>query len=152
VTANQQQPSLPLRAFATYRIFASAFNYTCFALVDVTFKSLLPVFFTLPLDQGGMGYPIRTTGVYLAVMGVMNALIQLVVFPRLHTLLGPRNLILTANTLSLFMFALCPIEASLANTYGQYHYMVNIALGVQFTLVGLMNMTAGVSHLIRAII
>jgi hypothetical protein len=139
-------PPLPLRAFATYRIFVSTLNFVCMFIVDIAIKTLLPVILTTSLSQGGMGYTSHTTGLGLAFMGTMNALTQLFLFPRLHGYMGGRNLCILAASLSLPMFALCPISHLLAKEFGQFHPSVVAALVMLFMLVGLMNMAFDKSH------
>ncbi|KAG9309479.1 major facilitator superfamily domain-containing protein [Chiua virens] len=99
----------------------------------LTFRAILPVYYAMPIEMGGLNLQPPTIGVILAVFGISGALLQLLFFPPMHDWLGAKNTFLVAVSLSFPMIALFPVINAVARVYGIGSF-VWLLVGLQMTL------------------
>jgi hypothetical protein len=64
----------------------STLSYALLGLIDNSFRSVLPVFYSTPSQLGGLELSPQLIGVLFSVFGLVNAIVQVVFFARIHNL------------------------------------------------------------------
>ncbi|KAF8521896.1 MFS general substrate transporter [Hysterangium stoloniferum] len=131
---NKQPQSLPLSVLLTPRVRLVILNYSLFALVDVSFRILLPIFMSLPIANGGLGMSPSLIGVYLACSGVVNSLVALLLSSPLTRRFGSRAVLAGSQIAFIGSFALFPVINGLARVQGGFNTAVWTTLIIQLTL------------------
>lgn len=124
---------LPIRALFIRRVLIAAGSYAGIALIDISFRTVQPVFYATPISLGGLGLDTPTIGTILAIQGVANGLVQPLLFGKLHDTMGAKNLFLFAVASSLPMIALFPVINTLARSAGVIHSVWSL-VGLQVAL------------------
>jgi hypothetical protein len=105
---NNNKP-LPIRALLSRRVLIASGSYAGIALIDIAFRTVQPVFYATPISLGGLRLNTPTIGTILAVQGIVNGLVHLLISPKLHDIMGPKNLFLFAVASASPMLALSPV-------------------------------------------
>jgi len=108
----------PIRALFNRRVLIAAGSDAGIALIDIAFRTVQPVFYATPVSMGGLGLDTPTIGTILAVQGMINGLVQPLIFAKLHNIMGTKNLWLFAIASGLPMVALFPVLNTLARSSG----------------------------------
>ncbi|KAJ7284449.1 major facilitator superfamily domain-containing protein [Mycena rebaudengoi] len=74
---------LPLRQLLGFPVIISVSNYVTLAFLNTTLGALLPLFFAMPIDIGGLGLPPSKIGMILALYGAATGLLQVFFFAKL---------------------------------------------------------------------
>ncbi|CCM04993.1 uncharacterized protein FIBRA_07191 [Fibroporia radiculosa] len=109
---------LPLRALLIPRVIISAGNYALLAIVDISYRTVLPVYMSTPIDLGGLGLSPQMIGTILSVYGLMNGVIQIMLFSRVINRWGAKKVYVFGIASALPVFALCPAINVLARAQG----------------------------------
>lgn len=133
---------LPIRALLIRRVLIAAGSYAGIALIDIAFRTVRPVFYATPISLGGLELDTPTIGIILAAQGVVNGLLQPLIFPKLHDIMGAKILFLFAVASALPMIALFPIINMLARSTGII-YGVWSLVGLQVVLLSFANFAYG---------
>jgi MFS family permease len=94
-------------------LIASA-NYSFVALVDIVFRALQPVFFSTPIELGGLGLDPPVIGTILSAFGILDGLFTLFFFSPLVDYFGVRKVYLIGIICAAPSFALFPVIGYLA--------------------------------------
>ena len=62
----------PLRQLMTRRVLLSAIDYVTLSLVDIAFRTIQPLFFSTPVENGGLGLAPPSIGNILASFGALH--------------------------------------------------------------------------------
>ena len=125
----------PLHQLMTQRVLLSVINYVTLSLVDIAFRTIQPLFFSTPVESGGLGLAPPSIGNILASFGALHGIYQLICFPRAHSLWGTKRVFLGGLCCAIPMFALFPIMNTLARVYGVGPVVYSVvALQVLFAL------------------
>jgi len=125
----------PLRQLMTRRVLLAVVNYATLALLDIAYRAIQPVFFSTPVDNGGLGLAPPSIGKILAFFGGLNGIFQVTCFMRAHSLWGTKKLFVGGLCCAIPMFALFPVMNALARVYGVGPAVYSvIALQVVFSL------------------
>jgi hypothetical protein len=108
----------PLRQLMTRRVLLSVINYVTLSLVDIAFRTIQPLFFSTPVESGGLGLAPPSIGNIIASFGALHGIYQLTCFPRAHYLWGTKRVFIGGLCCAIPMFALFPIMNTLARVYG----------------------------------
>ena len=108
----------------------AAGNYAVLAIVDITLRAVQPVFLSTPIHLGGLGLPPQAIGVILSGYGILNGLLQIFFFAKIHERFGAKRVYLTGVFSSLPVFLLFPIINILARHQG-YSLTVWLAVALQ---------------------
>ncbi|KAG1746768.1 MFS multidrug-resistance DHA1 sub-family [Suillus paluster] len=119
---------VPIRDLFIRRVFIATGSYAGIALVDISFRTVQPVFYATPISLGGLGLDPPTIGTILAIQGIISGLIQPLAFPKLHDIMGPRNLWLLSVASSVPMVALFPALNTLARSSQSVWYLMGLQL------------------------
>jgi Na+/melibiose symporter-like transporter len=88
------------------------------ALVDISFRATLPLFWSTPIKLGGLGLPPSTIGIILSFFGVINGFCQIFFFPRMHNRWGPKKVFIAGVTAFIPLYLLFPVINYLASEQG----------------------------------
>ncbi|KAI0261481.1 member of major facilitator superfamily multidrug-resistance, DHA1 sub-family [Gloeopeniophorella convolvens] len=125
----------PLRRLMTRRVLLSVVNYATLSLVDIAYRAIQPLFFSTPIESGGLGLDPPAIGRILAFFGILNGVFQVTCFARAHNLWGTKNVFVGGMICSIPMFALFPVMNALARTYGPGRAVyATVALQIVFSL------------------
>ena len=108
---------VPFRAILTPRVLTAAGNYASFALLDVAFRAIQPLFLSTPLSLGGLGLPPPTIGTILFFNGVLKGPFQFLCFAWLHDRWGSKRTFLIAVCAAVPAFGLFPVISRVAKVY-----------------------------------
>ncbi|OAX43208.1 MFS general substrate transporter [Rhizopogon vinicolor AM-OR11-026] len=137
---------LPIRALFVRRVLVAIGSYAGIALIDIAIRTVQPVFYATPISLGGLGLDPPTIGTILAAQGIVNGLVQPLIFPKLHDLMGARHLFLFAVAGALPMIALFPVMNTLARLSG-VHSGVWSLVGLQVALLSFTSFAYGITFM-----
>lgn len=132
---------LPLKSLLTYDVVVTSGNYAFVALIDIAFRSVLPVFLSTPILLGGLGLSTPTIGNILFSIGCLNGM-QLFYFARVNNRWGTKNIFMVGLMSTLPAIALFPVINTLARHSG-YSSAVWLALGLQISTFSFLNLCYG---------
>lgn len=128
VKANQP---LPLKKLLNPRVLIPALNYACLALVDIATRAIQPVFYSTPVELGGLGLSPHHIGKILSIYGILNGILQIFYFAKTHARFGTKNVYIAGIASSLLVFVSFPIINHLARTVGDREWLLWLAVGFQ---------------------
>jgi len=109
---------LPLSALLTPRVLISAGNYALLAIVDISYRTVLPVYMSTPIPLGGLGFSPQMIGVILSAYGVTNGALQILFFSKLNERVGPKRMYMYGIAAALPVFAMFPFLNLVAREEG----------------------------------
>ncbi|KAJ3557587.1 hypothetical protein NM688_g1389 [Phlebia brevispora] len=109
---------LPIRALLSWPILLSVANYAFLSLLDIAYRAIQPLFYSTPIDLGGLGQSPALIGILLASFGIMNGTIQAIYFPRLVESWGPKRVFMTGMAMFCTLFIIFPITNGVARRSG----------------------------------
>ncbi|KAJ6577996.1 major facilitator superfamily domain-containing protein [Mycena capillaripes] len=120
---------LSLREVLTPRVITAVSNYSLLALLDIALRALQPLFYTLHIRYGGLGFSPPLVGLCLGAFGLFSGLYQATIFAPIYNLFGTKRIFVTSVTTFIPMFALFPLMNLSAR-----HNGVNAITWVELTL------------------
>jgi len=118
VGIEKKEEPLPLRELLTPHVLVSAANYAFLAIVDIAFRAIQPLFFSTPIELGGLGLPPHRIGLVLSAFGILNGVFQVFFFAKIHDRWGTKNVYITGLAATIPVFASFPLINWLAKTQG----------------------------------
>ncbi|KAI6044364.1 major facilitator superfamily domain-containing protein [Pisolithus marmoratus] len=109
---------LPLQKLLVRPVLIAAGCYAFFALTDMAIRTVLPVYFAMPIEMGGLGLGPSAIGTILALLGFANGICQCLLFVPLQDRLGPKILYLIGAFLCIPVIALFPMTTWVARERG----------------------------------
>ncbi|KAJ7183241.1 major facilitator superfamily multidrug-resistance, DHA1 sub-family [Mycena filopes] len=133
-TASHDAPP-PIRDLLTRPVFIALANHGLLCFMSMSNDALVPLFFSTPMNLGGLGLKPNEIGTILGICGFCNAIVQLLFAGRLIRYYGPRRMV-TAGSIAIFVqFSLYPLVSFLAQRAGGVDVMVRIALACQLSCI-----------------
>lgn len=129
---------LTFRELLVAPVLIATGSFALFSNLDVSFRSIFPVYLATPMEMGGLGLDPSAIGTVMAVMGVFGGISPLLFFTPLYNRLGGRTLFLITTSLFFPIAALFPI----INRVGQEHGLHSFAwllVGLQIFLFAFAN-------------
>jgi len=124
-------------------------NYSFVALIDISFRTLQPVFFSTPIALGGLGLDPPVIGTIMAFSGALNGAFTIFFFSRMTDYFGVKLVYLMGMAAAVPCFSLFPILNLLARNSiersGGLGLEVWVAVGLQVVMVVLNSMCCGTS-------
>ena len=120
---------LPLRSLMIRPILMSVACYALLALLDIAFRAMVPLFYSTPIEFGGLGQSPAWIGSMMSVFGIMNGVVQAFLFPVLIECWGPRRVFVTGMAMFAVLFAIFPIINSLARVSGLSMPVMMLVIG-----------------------
>ncbi|KAI0316457.1 MFS general substrate transporter [Amylostereum chailletii] len=112
---------VPMRALLVPRVLVAAGNYASLSLVDIAYRAVQPLFFSTPVELGGLGLSPPTIGLILSAFGIINGIFQVFFFARIHDHWGTKNVFIAGISSCIPVFALFPVMNFLAREQGIGH-------------------------------
>ncbi|KIL58275.1 hypothetical protein M378DRAFT_86726 [Amanita muscaria Koide BX008] len=141
---------LPIRAVMTPKVLVAAGNYAMLSLIDIAYRAIQPVFFSTSIADGGLSLSPPAIGVILCMYGLLNGLLQVFCFARIHNRWGSRNTFCLGILAAIPVFTLFPVMNWLAKKEGACGILVWFAVGAQLGFSVSMNIAYGAIFIIIA--
>ena len=97
-------------------------SYTSFTVLDISFRTVLPVYLVTPINMGGLGLGPPDIGTILASMEVLGGILRLLFFAPLRNRLCGKALFLATISLFIPIAALFPTKNHVTQEYGMTHF------------------------------
>ncbi|CCM04325.1 uncharacterized protein FIBRA_06496 [Fibroporia radiculosa] len=108
------QTPAPLRALLIWPVLLSVANYGSLALLDMIYRAIQPLFFSTPIEFGGLGMTPARIGTVLGAFGLLNGGIQALFFARSVRRWGPKRVFMVGMSSFVVLFALFPVMNAIA--------------------------------------
>ncbi|KAF8556128.1 MFS general substrate transporter [Imleria badia] len=115
-------------------------NYGVLAVLEIAQYSLQPLFYSTPIEYGGLGFTPMQIGLWMACFGIFNGLIQAFCFAPLVDRLGLKTLLRIGHLCFIPLFTLFPIINWIARQWG-INWLVWVALICHLGLTAVMDMS-----------
>ncbi|KAJ3712182.1 member of major facilitator superfamily multidrug-resistance, DHA1 sub-family [Lentinula raphanica] len=125
---------VPFRKLLNRRVLIAAGNYATLSLVDITFRAIQPLFFSTPLELGGLGLPPSSIGNLLSVFGLLNGVMQIFFFAQLHDYWGSKKTFIMGIASTVPIFICFPILTYLVKSNGCITPLAWMFVGLQIML------------------
>ncbi|KAI0767188.1 MFS general substrate transporter [Fomes fomentarius] len=132
----------PLRTVLTKPVLISIANYGMLAISDIAFFALVPLFFATPIALGGLGLPPATIGFILGALGIIDGVLQALLFARAVRRWGPKQVYQAGMLMFIPMYALFPVMSIYAKVHGVTP-AVWVLVFVQMVLLVIMDLAYG---------
>ncbi|KAL4072613.1 major facilitator superfamily domain-containing protein [Scleroderma yunnanense] len=121
---------LPLRAVLIPRVFIAAGNYAALSVIEIAFRSVQPLFYSTPIELGGLGMDPASIGNILSVYGLINGSFQIFFFRTLHDRFGSKAIYTAAMLAGIPLILSFPLIHAIGSVYG-VNWAVWCVIGVQ---------------------
>ncbi|KAJ3565405.1 hypothetical protein NP233_g7653 [Leucocoprinus birnbaumii] len=108
----------PLRQILIWPVIISVANYASIAFLDLTMNALLPLFFAMPIEYGGLGFSPPTIGYLMGTYGVSTGILCVFLSARILRRFGEKRAFFWGTALFVPIFLLMPIMNMCARTSG----------------------------------
>ncbi|TBU50435.1 MFS general substrate transporter [Dichomitus squalens] len=110
--------NVPIRALLTKPVVWSVLNYAALALLEISYRAIQPLFFSTPIELGGLGLPPSTIGTILGCFGIMDGIFQALFFAKFVDHFGPKRVFYVGMFMFIPLWCLYPIMSILAKAGG----------------------------------
>ncbi|KAG1736558.1 major facilitator superfamily domain-containing protein [Suillus lakei] len=117
-------------------------NYGCIATLEIAMFALQPLFYSTPIELGGLGFDPVTIGLWMGAFGIVNGVLQTMIFAPLVNNFGPKTVFRCCEAGFIPIFALFPITNLIARQYG-INWLVWFSLTCSLLLGVFVDMTFG---------
>ncbi|KAG1746535.1 major facilitator superfamily domain-containing protein [Suillus paluster] len=94
VLAQESMADMPMRSLLTPTIVIPIANYSMLSLLDLSLRTVMPLFFSTPMYLGGLGLTPSSIGSWMALFGLVEGVFQVLFFAKIIDWLGPKRLFL----------------------------------------------------------
>jgi hypothetical protein len=133
---------LPLRQLLVYPVIISTSNYMALAFLHISLNALMPLFFAMPVEIGGLGFDPPTIGYVMGAYGAFTGLFQAFYFAKIIHYLGERRIFVWGMLTFLPIFTIFPIMSQYAQRFGVTP-VVYAMIGTMLALMAFMDMAFG---------
>ncbi|KAL1660901.1 major facilitator superfamily domain-containing protein [Schizophyllum commune] len=138
----ESERPVPLNKLIIPRVIIAGMNYAFLSLVDIAYRAIQPLFFSTPIELGGLGLPPAHIGSILSVFGILNGIFQIFFFARIHDHFGSKKTFIAGIAASIPIIMLFPLMSLYAKAEG-YSAMVWVFVGLQIVLSLLISLSYG---------
>lgn len=139
---------LTIRDVLTPRVVTAITNYSLLAFLDITLRALQPLFYTVQIRNGGLGFLPPLVGMCLGAFGLFSGLYQAFIFSPVYQRFGTKRVFVTSVLTFIPMFALFPLMNLSARHEGGVNAVTWLGLTLQIVLYVIMDMGFSKSTLI----
>ncbi|KAI0926214.1 hypothetical protein AcW1_008437 [Taiwanofungus camphoratus] len=132
-----------LRSLMVWPVLLSVANYGALALLDIAYRAIQPLFFSTPIELGGLGLTPATIGAVLGTFGLMNGAFQASFFAKVVRRWGPKRVLVAGMASFLPIFLLFPMINAIAKEAGRTTPLVWAAVVFQLAVSVIMDMSYG---------
>ncbi|KAG1740051.1 MFS general substrate transporter [Suillus lakei] len=143
VLAQNSRADIPMRSLLTPTIVIPIANYTMVSILDISLRTLMPLFFSTPMYLGGLGLAPSSIGLWLALFGIVGGLLQALFFAKIVDWIGPKRLFCVAVSCFPPVMLVFPIMSWLVQARGIVDHTITFALLGQLALTTIWGMTYG---------
>ncbi|KIK98692.1 hypothetical protein PAXRUDRAFT_133692 [Paxillus rubicundulus Ve08.2h10] len=144
LNVNNTQP-IPIKTLMkTYTVMIPIANYGTLALVEIGVLALLPLFHSAPIEIGGLGFPPSTIGLFLAIFGAVNGLVQALFVAKIINKIGAKGLFCWAVSSFYPLIALFPVMSAVVTAQDKVGPMIWTLLVLQLIFMVLIDMSYAV--------
>ncbi|KAI0784497.1 major facilitator superfamily domain-containing protein [Abortiporus biennis] len=137
-----QDGPLPLREVLTRPVVIAVANYGMLALLEIAYCAIQPLFYSMPIELGGLGQSPASIGLILGAGGFSNGLFQAFFFPKIVGKWGPKKVFMVGMLAFIPMFGLFPVINQLARESGMTQ-TVWALVGLQLLVSIIMDLSYG---------
>ncbi|KAI0058970.1 MFS general substrate transporter [Artomyces pyxidatus] len=141
-TPPRHDKPLPLLQLLTRPVVLSISNYAVLALVEIALSALLPLFYSTPIELGGLGLTPAFIGICMGVFGLLNGCLQFLFFARAVHRFGPKRVFVFGMSMFIPIFSMFPLANALARQ-GGLSLLVWAVVFMQLVLMVVMDMSYG---------
>ncbi|KAG6884987.1 hypothetical protein C0993_006819 [Termitomyces sp. T159_Od127] len=123
-------------------VIISLGNFAFLSLIEIAYRSIQPLFLASPTSFGGLGLSAERTDNIVSVCEIINGIVQLMFFMKVHNHLGPKKSYMYGVTSAVPLFLMFPVMSILAK-YVFKDVIIWTALGVQAVLFATFNLAFG---------
>ncbi|KAG1884855.1 hypothetical protein F4604DRAFT_1728400 [Suillus subluteus] len=119
---------MSLRSLLTRSVVIPIANYAMLSFLDVSFRVLLPLFFSTPTYLGGLGFDPATIGKWMALYGITDGIFQAFFFARIVDWIGPKRLFCISVSCYAPLIVIFPIMSWILRARGETDHAITFAL------------------------
>lgn len=116
--AFDEDAPLPLRKVMVWPVIISVANYSALAFLEIMLGALLPLFFAMPIEIGGLGFSPPTIGYLWGGYGAAAGIFNILCFAKLIRRFGEKRVFFFGMTIITPIYILMPIMSVCARTWG----------------------------------
>jgi len=124
-----------------YSVMIPVANYGMLGLVDISLSVLLPLFYSSPIEIGGLGLPPPIIGTFLAIYGLVTGIIQGLFAAKLVERIGAKKMFCLAVFCFYPPILLFPIMSAVVIAQGKVGPIIWALLVVQVIFMILMDLS-----------
>lgn len=117
-------------------------NYGCIATFEMAMFALQPLFYSTPIELGGLGFDPSTIGLWMGTFGIVNGVLQTIIFAPLVNRFGAKTIFRFCAGTFIPILTLFPITNIVARQYG-VNWLVWFLLTCSLLLGVFMDMSFG---------
>ncbi|KAG1738443.1 major facilitator superfamily domain-containing protein [Suillus paluster] len=144
--AQKSMAVTPMRSLLTPTIVIPIANFALLAFLDISLRTLMPLFFSMPMHLGGLGFSPSSIGSWLALLGIADCVLQALFFAKIVNWLGPKRLFCMAVSCFPPVMLVFPIVSWLVHTRGFVDHAITFLLLGQLVLTLIWSMAFGARH------
>jgi MFS family permease len=141
--AQKSMANTSLRSLLTPSVVIPIANYAMLSFLDVSFRVLLPLFFSTPTGLGGLGFDPATIGSWMAFFGITDGVFQALFFARIVDRIGPKRLFCISVWCYAPLIAIFPIMSWILRARGEVDHAITFALLCHLVIVVTWDMAYG---------
>ncbi|KZT73545.1 MFS general substrate transporter [Daedalea quercina L-15889] len=132
-----------IRSILTPQVVYPIMNYGFLAFTDQSIVVLLPLMYSTPIGEGGLGFNPLNIGLIQGITGVVGGLVQIFTFPWFRRRFGNKRLYIASYAWYLFCVCAFPLLAFLAKRAGRADGSTWAVIVLQNAAYAATNMTWG---------
>lgn len=141
--AQKSMANVPLRSLLIPTVVIPITNYSMLAFLDISLRALFPLFFSTPIHLGGLGFTPASIGSWLALLGIVDGIFQVLFFAKVVGWLGRKRLFCISVSCFIPVMIVFPIMSWLAQARGMVDYAITFTLLSQLALTIIWDMAFG---------
>ncbi|KAG0709385.1 major facilitator superfamily domain-containing protein [Suillus ampliporus] len=134
VLAPRSMADIPMRALLTPTIIIPIANYTILCFLDISLRTLMPLFLSTPMHLGGLGFSPSSIGPWLALFGISDGVFQALFFAKIVDWLGPKRFLCISVSCFVPVMFMFPIMSWLVHARGIVDHAITFVLLSQLVL------------------
>jgi MFS family permease len=139
-TNDNAQPIPMLTLLKTYSVMIPIANYGTLGLVQIGIFVLLPLFYSSPIEIGGLGLPPSIIGAFLAIYGIVDGSVQALFAARIIERIGAKTMFCSVVLSFYPLILLFPIMSAVVIAQAKVGPMIWALLAVQLIFLVLMDL------------
>ena len=142
VAPSDTTSDIPVRALLTGPVVWSVANYASLAFLEIAYRAVQPLFFSTPIELGGLGLPPSTIGLILGSFGIMDGIFQALFFAKFIDRWGPKRVFQVGMSMFIVLYPLFPAMNILARAGGMSCYVWGLVI-LQLAVLVIVDMSYG---------